>query len=669
MTHILEIVRNRTDQITPISTTIRKEGERAVDQCEIILTKNTSMNINDRIEILFDIISVENLALIYNFQGGVNDESINQNNGTATDVTYQSEPDFYGLEAVFNGTSSGVSVPSDATLDFTGDFDIFVWLKWSSTTNQYILTKRTSVNNGWSLSVNDTTAGDVRFQLGPVEIISSSSGFNDGNKHLVRVSRNSNNVINMYIDDVFEGTITSTYVPSTATPLLIGRTNAGDYFNGSIMRLRLYNAIKDTKEVTTLYTKPNPRTTLKFGGFVTKIDLELSGKKVTAQSYGKSLAETDIRGEYFQSSTVENIVQTLVENNTDFTFNDRGIPTGVSINNFVADGKLIDLVQDFAAFTGRIFYTTSAQEFFFEPANFNDTNKTFVHGSDAIIAKSAFDDSKLINSVTVIGEKTEYTTQETFSGNSSDTVFTLLYSGTKSIKVTVGGVEQDPEGVDYSLDSVRKEITFVSPPATGTNNIVVDYTYEKPLVIKGEKPASITQYGVHAKTFNMGWINTREDGVRFISSYLNKYSEVNQNISLKFGIPVLYLNENDLIYAKNTFLGIDDGFAIKSIEWTYPELNTVITVGEYRFDYFENDKEIVRKLHDYESSLTSNKEILDYESPEEIISLTDDVFILLVEDATETLNITDTKNVYDKTVATYGSSSYGSRVSGGIYGT
>lgn len=669
MTHVLKILKNRTTEILPLAVTLKKEGERAVDQSEFICRKSDDVNVNDRIEILFDIIPVEGLSAVYTFQGGVKDESTNQNHGTATDITYEDEPDWYGKQASFNGTSSFVSVTDADNLDLSAEFDIFVWAKWSSTTEQFILSKRSSGTNGFALSVNASTAGDIKFYIGSDTITSSSSGFNDGDKHLIRIVRNASNLITMYVDNTSVGTVTSSYDPTNTESMLIGKDYGGSFFAGKLLRLRAYKGEnKSDNDADAIYNQINPRTVLKFGGYITKIDFELSGKKITCQSYGKILAEKDVRGESYTGQTVEYIVEDLINSNTDFTYNGQGVTSGLVIDNFVADGKLLDIITDFASFTNKIFYTTPAEEFFFEPVSFNDTSKTFTHGSGVLIEKTAFDDSKLANSVTVIGQISEYETTESFNGNNSDTVFTLEFSAT-SVKVLLSGVEQDPEGVDYELDTLKKQITFVTPPPTGTNNIVVEYKYQKPMVIKGEKPSSIAQYGIKSKRFNLSWINNRTDGTRFIASYLNKYSSVNQNIELFFGNPILYLSENDVVYAKNDFLNVDSGFAIKSIEWTYPRMDTRILIGEYRFDYFEADKEIVRKLHDYESALTQTKDIQDYESPEELLNLVDVFIEYVIDEYAETLNMTDTKNVYDKTVAVYGTGTYGSRTSGEIYGS
>ena len=131
-----------------------------------------------------------------------------------------------------------------------------------------------------------------------------------------------------------------------------------------------------------------------------------------------------------------------------------------------------------------------------------------------------------------------------------------------------------------------KKITFETAPSSGTNNIEVTYDYEIPMVIKGERAASITKYGVHAKKLVMGWIKNRQDGVRFVQSYLNRYAEIQERTAVTVPALLGYLQENDVINLKNTGLVINGDFGIKSIKWNYPEMNTEITVGEYFFDFF-----------------------------------------------------------------------------------
>ena len=702
MTRVKILVGSDYTAKTLLRSKLTKEGDRAVDQIEFHIPKNETILVNEKVYYQQDFTELDNLSLLLNFQNSVNDESGNFNNGTASNVTYEDESEYYGVQSVFNGSSSYVSVPDNNNLDLSGEFDIYVWVKWTATGNGHIFDKRVSSITGYALSVNKSTAGDVSFKMGGTIITSSSAGYNDGNKHLIRVTRNSSNLVTLYVDGVSKGTATINTDPTNSHPLLIGKgaqlgtaqnlfqptsglfqanvfdtgqyfpSSTTTFFNGKILRLRIYKGVILPDETSNIIKDNiNPRTTLKFGGYVTKIDTSLESQKITAQSFGKVLVETEVRGQSYTDKTPEYILNDLITNNTEFTFNDRGVATGLTIEKFIADGKLYDIIRDFASFTNRVFYTTPNEEFFFEPTSFNEIlGKTYIHGTgEVIIDKKGFDDTKLVNQLTLIGEVQKFNTTQAFSGNGNDKTFTISYSAT-SLVVKVGGTEQTPNE-DYELDTLSKAVTFNTAPTSGSNNVTIDYEYEVPMVIKGERAASITKYGVHAKKLVMSWITNRQDGVRFVQSYLNRYSEINERTSVRSASLLNYLQENDVIILKNSQLDIDGGFAIKSISWLYPEFDTQITVGEYLFDFFEDDQEIVRKLHDFEGAMTTRKEIQDYESPEELIALTANVSVTLgdIEIFEQSLNIGDTDTVYEKSRATWGSSKYGSRTTQDVYGS
>ena len=85
-----------------------------------------------------------------------------------------------------------------------------------------------------------------------------------------------------------------------------------------------------------------------------------------------------------------------------------------------------------------------------------------------------------------------------------------------------------------------------------------------------------------------------------------------------------------------------------------PKITTELEVGEYYFDFFEYDKEIVAKIHDLESAVTRVKDVREYESPEESMALSDAI-IMKVEDfrIAQSLSMTELTNIYDKIYNTY----------------
>tara|TARA_Y100000310_G_scaffold40800_1_gene38278 strand:+ start:1351 stop:3489 length:2139 start_codon:yes stop_codon:yes gene_type:complete len=651
------------------SASLTKEGERAVDQMRISIPKSTTITVNQEIRYVQDMISLARLMAIYNFQGNTEDESGFAHHGTASNITYGNDL-WGGKSGLFNGTSTNVTVAHSTAFDFSSQFDILIWAKWTSTTTgMYLLSKRvegdvfqdnvyqdnvftTSGDNGILIQANAASAGDVRVQVGGNVITSSTAGYNDGEWHLIRVSRNRDNLVTLSIDTLSKGTTTTTVNATTTESLTIGSDFYGNYFNGEIARVRIYNDIIDNAGESSIYSERNPRSVIKFGGKITKIDSDLVKTDLVAQSFGKILAETEINGTVFTNRTPEYIVETLVEDKTDLTYSSSSSASGITLSQYTADGKLIDILKDLAALTNRVFYTTGSKLLVFDDASFNDLSLVLKHGTDVRIEDDGYDDTEVVNDLTVLGQNLMYSTIDTFNGNNSDTVFTLD-NNPVVVKVSVGGVEKTPEE-DYDFDTMARTITFATAPATGSNNISVEYDFERPLYIRGVRETSITTYGRHAKKLNLPWISTKADGIRFVQSYLNRYKDISRKVKVESGRLLNSLQENDIVHLTNTEKAIDDDFVIKSIQWTYPQLKTEIDVGEYYFDFFEYDKEIVAKIHDLESAITRVKDVREYESPEETITLADAIDMRIDKfKLTESLSMTDTPNIYDKIYNSY----------------
>ncbi|RLG91050.1 MAG: hypothetical protein DRO36_05005 [Candidatus Hecatellales archaeon] len=68
--------------------------------------------------------------------------------------------------------------------------------------------------------------------------------------------------------------------------------------------------------------------------------------------------------------------------------------------------------------------------------------------------------------------------QDTFDGDGSTKEFTLTYGDVLhgSVTVTVDDDEKT-EGTDYTVDYEAGKVTFGTAPASGTGNVVVDYSY------------------------------------------------------------------------------------------------------------------------------------------------------------------------------------------------
>ena len=221
------------------SVELTKEGERAIDQIRLKVPKAVEVIVNQELKYLQDMVDLTKLIAVYNLQGNTEDESGYSHNGTASNITYGTDT-WGGKSAIFNGSNGNISVSHNSRFDFSDSFDTYVWAKWTSTTTgMYLLSKRaegdvfqenvyqTNVftqagDAGLFIQANAATAGDVRVQVGGTVITSSTAGYNDGEWHLIRISRNRDNLVTLSIDTLSKGTATITGDVTTTSSLTIG---------------------------------------------------------------------------------------------------------------------------------------------------------------------------------------------------------------------------------------------------------------------------------------------------------------------------------------------------------------------------------------------------------------------------------------------------------------
>ena len=568
----------------------------------------------------------------------------------------------FGTAMTFNGIDSFQEIPYTTDFDFTGEFDISVWARWQSSGTQYLYARRVLSGNGIALSVNRIVPGDIVAEIDGNLIKTCGVLYNDDTWNFIRVYRDSSNVVHLEVNDVEKNTKTiGSNLTLVDTALFIGTNhNKTAYFDGDINVLRLYDKNIGSTQATRIYSEVSSTSLMKFGGYATKITKEIVQKEVTIQSFGKSLGETEVKAQQYNDRSPEFIIDDLIRNNTKLIPHIHGTCSGIILSRFNADGKLVDIIRDLTQLIGRTFHTDALNQFHLHDTSFNNTCFVFTHGGCARNFECVNDDTEIINDLVVLGEAKRYNTVECFTGNGTCNAVTLT-NGAISSTVLVGGVRQTAEE-DYETCVINKTIVFSSIPSCGTA-IQVDYQYEIPLLIRGEKQSSIDLYGRHSKRLIMPWIRTRNDGIRFINGYLNKFKEIRSSLKLELGVMKNSINEGDVVRVINNIKNIDSSFVIKSLTWIYPDMKTNILLGEFKFDDLEYEKQIIEKLHDIESALTEIKDIRCSEQLEEVLCMTDNFNI--IQGAlcgtlfVETMVLSDSITVTVVQPATYSVSTYG----------
>src|SRR5690606_20598465 len=104
------------------------------------------------------------------------------------------------------------------------------------------------------------------------------------------------------------------------------------------------------------------------------------------------------------------------------------------------------------------------------------------------------------------------------------------------------------------------------------------------------------------------------------------------------------VDENIVVYLKNSLLGVDGAYEIKEAHWNYRLGRTTLMCGQYVHTEYEHQKQIKEKIHQLESMNNTVKVIKEFRSAEEVIAIADVVTVKDTPDEAlaETVTIDDT---------------------------
>lgn len=204
------------------------------------------------------------------FNGNANDESGNGNNGTVngasltTDQFGRSNKAYY-----FNGINNYINIPNNSIFNFSNNlnFTYSFWIRLNvSNSICGIIGKETSSIPGVGYQFM-ILSNNLRFDFmsnGPNEIdFRSAKNLNDSNWHnIVFVANRSSNSLKLYIDGQIESQLIDTKLSggnvNNSSSIIIGAERSlGNYFNGEIDDIGIWNRALDSNQVKSLYTGCN----------------------------------------------------------------------------------------------------------------------------------------------------------------------------------------------------------------------------------------------------------------------------------------------------------------------------------------------------------------------------------------------------------------------------
>ena len=581
----------RQQKVPVINSRVKREGRRAVDTAEILLSGDFTTEQNYDLKYIQDIADVNYLNFIVNYQQSPRDEAGYDiwEHATNGSVTYVKEGSGVGkfrhrFVANFNGTSNYIEYTNPVTaplpvssatpnvIDFSADFDIFVWFQRvsgeSGDSEHCLFSKWDNGGSGNGLELfykvgNFSTAGDqivlrVRNNGNNSDIVSVNP--DPSSVHgsftvwtLVRVKRVAG-VISISVGGTNTKKPLTQHVTSNNStsfdntqPMKFGvdYTSSAKFAKCKIAQTRIYTGgvLSDTDAKIIQSSLPQFFTT-KIRGRVWKVEDKLKNKKLYIRGTGKFFLETDVDSRttstggiwsssqaswelstrtenFFANQQAENIIHDMVRS----ADNDFRVHTDLSIGSkyiskFVASGRLVQLIQllnlmedgdaDFFTYPHKVLIVE-------DPAKIV-TGQEFVHGENGItIDADKKDNVSLINDITVIGANLPAHFVEPNLTSVTGTTHSLDFrpiGATRVVKNSTQLSEVDSDegtsigSTEFKIDVENKTIKFGTALVSG-DNVQIEYDREPANMISRKKnDASKTQYGTFAKILNVPQIRT-----------------------------------------------------------------------------------------------------------------------------------------------------------------
>ena len=264
----------------------------------------------------------------------------------------------------------------------------------------------------------------------------------------------------------------------------------------------------------------------------------------------------------------------------------------------------------------QFYYDPVADEIVFEPNGFS-TNLNSITQNEAVGKINWKEDkTELCNNVTVFGGRQLVRTTESFSGDDVTTVFKLSRKPV-DLEVQLGGTIQSV-GVsgtgtyDVDVDYETGNLTFATPPTTAVDNIVVDYSYSNPIIVKRTRPVSISKYGETQREFTYSDITTREDGLTRADKILDVISEPFKESDIKLNcnrIKTFDIKVGQKINIIDTINSIDDYFLILEYTYTYPATYDTIKIGDEEVRFEEITFDILDRIKRIEETQSGETDL------------------------------------------------------------
>jgi len=341
----------------------------------------------------------------------------------------------------------------------------------------------------------------------------------------------------------------------------------------------------------------------------------------------KNITKTFDKNVDTEAGKISEIFKTLVTTHAGLSVSATSITdsgTTIILDKFICNNvDIMDRLEILAELIDwQFFYNSSDDKVYFQPKGTRAGTDTLTVGINVVNRpKWKRDGTKVVKKAVLFGGPIEVQTQETFSGDAVETEFTLLNIpiSTKVVVDSVlkqGGIEGQSTGANYFVRTITlkgTENTEVgqikfdtgSVPGSGTDNIVVDYSFGRPIVINDENP--VTE-GLEIR-LDKPDLTTVEDARQYISKFMNRHQNDFQSTTLAV-TNVTDLEVGQSVRTVDLNEGIDGNFIITRLRKQFPYAFDEVTVDNQILETEEWEISIEDRIRRIEERLLQEETLV-----------------------------------------------------------
>ena len=354
-----------------------------------------------------------------------------------------------------------------------------------------------------------------------------------------------------------------------------------------------------------------------FQGYISKISgTDYSTNNIICYTYEKKLLNR-IVDDLFIDINIIDLIELLVTTYSDLSFSSTYTSNIIIPRLFVKSITAWDLIIDLMGRIEEVTYKIRDKQFILFPKGETLAPISLINGSNIIIEDGwENDDENQVTVLTLLGEKYEENTTDTFIGDGVSTNF-ILTRIPKSIKVEVNGIEKKLEieeqtPGDYTLNKRNKTITFKTAPAN-SHSVIVNYSFEENVkVVHQASPDIIEEYGIIDKSFTKKFLQDFNSALDYAIEYVDSHSLPNKTATAIYiedlnltafypGMKIFVIDNINKIDGQN----INEELLISEIGFKYPEGRITIRVGDIpnKLSYFLREQEYnIRQLYEQDDN-------------------------------------------------------------------